>query len=109
MESANLRDGDDPATWRGFDDSWLGTVIVKRLVWPHGVVVGEVRAQETAQMGVIENEEMVEALSSNRPDALTVTEQCHQECHETRQDPRVRRRARGGGPHRVPDRTQLRC
>jgi len=28
------RDGDDPATWRGFDDSWLGTVVVKRLVWP---------------------------------------------------------------------------
>ena len=68
MEPADLRDGDDPATWRGFDDSWLGTVVVKRLVWPHGVVVGEVRPQETTQMSVIENEEMVEALSSNRAD-----------------------------------------
>jgi hypothetical protein len=68
MEPADLRDGDDPATWRGFDDSWLGTVVVKRLVWPHGVVVGEVRPQEATQMSVIENEKMVEALSSNRAD-----------------------------------------
>ena len=68
MEPADLRDGDDPATWRGFDDSWLGTVVVKRLVWPHGVVVVEVRPQETTQMSLIENEEMVEALSSNRAD-----------------------------------------
>jgi hypothetical protein len=68
MESADLRNGNDPATCWGFDGSGLGTVVVERLVWPHGVVVGKVRAQETAQMGVIENEEMVEALSSNRPD-----------------------------------------
>jgi hypothetical protein len=27
MESADLRDGDDPTTWRGFDDSGLGTVV----------------------------------------------------------------------------------
>ena len=65
MESSDLRDGDDPTTWRGFDDSWLGTVVVKRLVGPYGVVVGTVRAQEPAQMGVIENEAMVEALSPN--------------------------------------------
>jgi hypothetical protein len=27
MESADLRDGDDPATWRGFGDSWLGQLL----------------------------------------------------------------------------------
>ena len=38
MEPANLRNGDDPATWWGFHDSGLGTVVVERLVWPRGVV-----------------------------------------------------------------------
>jgi hypothetical protein len=32
------------------------------------IVIGHVGAQETTQMSVIENEEMVEALSSNRAD-----------------------------------------
>jgi hypothetical protein len=49
MESPDLRDGDDPATWRGSDDSWLGTVVLKRLVWPRGVVVGEISAQDAAE------------------------------------------------------------
>jgi hypothetical protein len=53
MEPADLRDGDDPATWREFDDSWLGTVVVKRLVWPRGVVIGEIRAQDAAEMGLL--------------------------------------------------------
>ena len=48
--------------------SWLGTVVVERLVWPHGVVVGEVRAQEPAQMGLTQNEEVVEALAADGAD-----------------------------------------
>ena len=52
MEPANLRNGDDPATWWGFDDSGLGTVVVERLVWSRGVVVGTVGAQESAEMGL---------------------------------------------------------
>jgi hypothetical protein len=59
MESADLRDGDDPATWRRFDDSWLGTVVVKRLVWPRGVVVGEIRAQDVAKMSLAPNDDVV--------------------------------------------------
>jgi hypothetical protein len=42
MEPANLRNRDDPATWRGFHASWLGTVVVERLVWLRGVVVADV-------------------------------------------------------------------
>jgi hypothetical protein len=61
MESADLRDGDDPATWRGFDDSWLGAVVVKRLMWPRGVVVGEIRAQDAAEMGAVQNDDVIEA------------------------------------------------
>jgi hypothetical protein len=68
MESADLRDGDDPATWRGFDDSWLGTVVVKRLMWPRGVVVGEIRAQDAAEMGAVQNDDVIEALAPDGAD-----------------------------------------
>jgi hypothetical protein len=37
MEPADLRNGDDPATWWGFDDSRLGTVVVEREVASRGV------------------------------------------------------------------------
>ena len=68
MEPADLRDGDDPATWRGFDDSWLGTVVVKRLVWPRGVVVGEIRAQDAAEMGLAQHDDVIEALAADGAD-----------------------------------------
>ena len=43
MEPADLRNRDDAATgW--FHDSWLGTVVVQRLVGPRGVVVAAVAA-----------------------------------------------------------------
>jgi hypothetical protein len=52
MEPADLGNGDDSATWLAFDDPWVGTVVVKRLVWSRGVVVGEIRAQDAAEMGL---------------------------------------------------------
>jgi hypothetical protein len=42
MKPADLTNGDDPATGRWFDHSWLGTVVVERLVKWCGVVVGEI-------------------------------------------------------------------
>ncbi|HEY6653092.1 MAG TPA: hypothetical protein VI028_03105, partial [Solirubrobacterales bacterium] len=68
MKAADLRDGDDPATWGGLDDSWLGTVVVKRLVWPRGVVVGEICAQDAAEMGPAQNDDVVEALPTEGAD-----------------------------------------
>ena len=41
----------------------LRTVVRERLMGTHGVVVGEVGTQEPAQMGLIENEEVVQALA----------------------------------------------
>ena len=66
MEPANLRNGDDPATWWGFDDSGLGTVVVERLVWSRGVVVGTVGAQESAEMGLAQDEDMTQKIRSQR-------------------------------------------
>jgi hypothetical protein len=65
MEPTDLRNGDDPATRWGFDDPGLGTVVVERLVWPCGVVVGAVGAQESAEMGLAQNEEMIQALAAD--------------------------------------------
>src|SRR5215475_3033971 len=68
MEPANLRNRDDPATWRGFYDSWLGTVVVERLVWPRGLVVTEVAAEEPAEMSLVQDEAMIQALTADRSD-----------------------------------------
>jgi hypothetical protein len=51
VKSAALRNGDDSAHG-GFDSSGLGTVVVERLVWPRGVVVGDVGVKESAEMGL---------------------------------------------------------
>ena len=46
----------------------LGTVVVERLVWPRGVVVGEIRAQEAAEMGLAQNDDVIEALAADGAD-----------------------------------------
>ena len=46
----------------------LRTVVRERLMGTHGVVVGEVGTQEPAQMGLIENEEVVQALAADGAD-----------------------------------------
>jgi hypothetical protein len=53
------------ARWGGFNDSWPGTVVFKRLVWPRGVVVGEIRAQDAAEMGSAQNDDVIQALPTD--------------------------------------------
>ena len=52
MEPTDLRDGHDAPELGGMHLARLGTVVVERLVWPRGVVVGEIRAQDAAEMGL---------------------------------------------------------
>ena len=68
MEPADLRNRNDAATWRGLHDSWLGTVVVERSVGPRGVVVAAVAAEEPAEMGLVEDEEMIQALPADGAD-----------------------------------------
>jgi hypothetical protein len=68
MKPADLRNGDDLATWRGVDVSGLGTVVVERLVGTHGIVVGDVGAQKPGEMSLVQDEEMVEALAADGAD-----------------------------------------
>jgi hypothetical protein len=66
MEPADLGNGANPAAGRRLDVSGDGAVVLQRLMRTRTIVIGNVGAQETTQMSVIENEKMVEALSSNR-------------------------------------------
>jgi hypothetical protein len=75
MESADLRDGDNPTTWRGFDDSRPGTVVLERLMRTHRVV-GAVGTQEPAQVGLAENEEMVAPDGGDHPFSERVLPGC---------------------------------
>jgi putative transposase len=50
MEPTDLRDGHHAPQLGRMHLAWLGTVVVERLVWPRGVVVGEIRAQEAAHL-----------------------------------------------------------
>jgi hypothetical protein len=44
MESTDLRDGHHAPELGWMHLAWLGTVVVERLVWPRGVLVGDVAA-----------------------------------------------------------------
>src|SRR4029450_12927834 len=43
-------------------------VVVKRLMWPRGVVVGEIRAQDAAEMGAVQNDDVIQALAPDGAD-----------------------------------------
>jgi hypothetical protein len=46
----------------------MGTVVVEGLMRAGGVVVPQVRAQETSEMPLVEHDDVIEAFTSNRPD-----------------------------------------
>src|SRR5207245_2312431 len=68
MKSADLRDRDDtPARW------WMhlarvGAVVLEGLMRASGVVVREVTAQQASEMPFVDDEDVIEAFPSNRPD-----------------------------------------
>ncbi len=68
MEPADLWNRDDATTRRQLYLPWLRAVVLESLVWARGVVVGEVRQQGSAEMPFIQDDHMVQALSSDRPD-----------------------------------------
>jgi hypothetical protein len=62
MKRADLRKGDDPATWRRVDVSGLGTVVVERLVGTHDVEVGHVLVQQPLEVALVDDEQMIQTL-----------------------------------------------
>ncbi len=65
MEPADLRDGHHTSErWR-VHLSWPWTGVFKRLMGTHGVVVGEGGTQEPAEVGLIQNHEVSQALAAD--------------------------------------------
>jgi hypothetical protein len=66
MEPTDLRDGHHAPELGRMHLARLGTVVVERLVWSRGVVVGTVGAQESAEMGLAQDEDMTQKIRSQR-------------------------------------------
>src|SRR5438132_4040290 len=68
VEPADLRDRHHPPEpWR-LHLAWPWTVVFGRLMRTYRVVVGEVDAQQSAEMGLAQNDEMIQALVPNGAD-----------------------------------------
>ena len=59
MEPANLRRCDHTPERGRLYRSGSGRVVVKRVMGPHGVVIGDVATQKLAQMGLAENHHVI--------------------------------------------------
>ncbi len=63
MEATHLRESHDAPVRGRLDFSWARAVVAERLMWARGVVVREVRAEQAAEMPLVEHDEVVEAFS----------------------------------------------
>jgi len=68
VESANLRELNDPAELRTLRLSGLRRILVERKMRARSVVVAEVAAQNSPQMAFVENDHMVEAFAPDGTD-----------------------------------------
>ena len=68
MESADLRDAEDPASGRRLDFAWNWRVAIQRQVRPHLVIVFQVIAEDSLEVPVAEHDEVIETLTTNRTD-----------------------------------------
>jgi hypothetical protein len=66
MEPTDLWDGHHAPKLGRIHLAWLGTVVFERLVWPRGVVVADVAVQEPAEMRLVQEEAMVQALAEDQ-------------------------------------------
>jgi hypothetical protein len=65
MEPADLRDGHHRPERGRLHLAWPWTVVAERLMWARGVVVGDVTAQDSVEMSLIQDEDVVEAFSAD--------------------------------------------
>src|SRR5216684_4991671 len=68
VESADLGQGNDAAVIGRLDGAWLGRILVEREVRPRAVVVAEVVAQTTAEVLLVEDDDVVEELATDGAD-----------------------------------------
>jgi hypothetical protein len=68
VQAANLRNFDDPSRRHWLNRSTDGRVLSQRQVRPGLLVVFEVRLQDAAQASFIQDNHVIQALATNRPD-----------------------------------------
>ena len=68
MQAANLWDGDDWVAVGRFDFSRYRSVAFQRKMSSWFVIAREVREQNAPQMGLVENDDVVETLAAYRAD-----------------------------------------
>ncbi len=68
MQATDLRDGHDGPPRRRLDVPGKRAGVVQGLMGTDGVVVGEVRAQQAAEMALIERDDVVQAFPADRAD-----------------------------------------
>ena len=68
VESADLRDGDDLAPSRRFDDARIRSIAVERTMRSGMMIIVEIRDQDTLEMGLVPEEDVVQTLSADRAD-----------------------------------------
>jgi len=68
MESAEVRNRHDTLPGRRLEGAWVRAVLVQRLMGARGIVVGQVRSQQPMEVPLVQDQEVVEALSPDRAD-----------------------------------------
>src|ERR1022692_4314468 len=68
VQSTNLRNFDDPSRLDWLNWTTDGRIFAQRQMSPRSLVVFEVRFQDSAQTGFIQDDHMIQALATDRAD-----------------------------------------
>jgi len=68
VESADLGQSNDAAVLGRLDGAWLGRILVEREVRPRAVIVAEVAVQPLTEVSLVEDDHMVEKLTTDGAD-----------------------------------------
>ncbi len=74
MQAADLRERDRSSNFGRLNWAWVRAILVERKMRAGALVVVDVRGQYAAQMALVEDHDMIQALEANRTDhALDVS------------------------------------
>ena len=68
MQAADFRDGDDSSDAAMLNRAGVGAIFIERKMRAGALVVVDVRGQDAAEMALIEDDDVVQALPSDRAD-----------------------------------------
>ncbi len=68
MQAADLRNRDHSTAFRPFDLAFNRRIPIKRQVRPRFVVITEIGGENTATVGFVEHDDVIQTLASNRAD-----------------------------------------